>query len=70
MLNFENLSRKILAKGIRAYSRKWGHEFSFSENGQRNVEKGQNTWKFGQKIYKIWKYFEKAQVIACDNCTE
>ena len=31
----------------------------FSEKGQGNVEKGQNTWKFGQKMYKIRKYSEK-----------
>ena len=36
----------------------------FSEKGQRNVEKGQNTWKFGQKMYKIRKYSEKGQVHA------
>ena len=39
----------------------------FSEKGQRNVEKGQNTWKFGQKLYKIKKYSEKGQVTACNN---
>ena len=39
----------------------------FSEKVQRNVEKGQNTWKFGQKMYKIRKYSEKGQVTACDN---
>ena len=42
----------------------------FSEKGQRNVEKGQNTWKFGQKMYKIRKYSEKGQVTACDNRTQ
>ena len=42
----------------------------FSEKGQRNVEKGQNTWKFGQKINKIRKYSEKGQVTACDNRTQ
>ena len=31
----------------------------FSEKGERNVEKRQNTWKFGQKMYKIGKYSEK-----------
>ena len=42
----------------------------FSEKVQRNVEKGQNTWKFGQKMYKIRKYSEKGQVTACDNRTQ
>ena len=42
----------------------------FSEKGQRNVEKGQNTWKFGQKMYKIRKYSEKGQVTACNNRTQ
>ena len=36
----------------------------FSEKGQRNVEKGENTWKFGQKMYKIRRYSEKGQVHA------
>ena len=43
---------------------------TFSEKGQGNVEKGQNTWKFGQKMYKIRKYSEKGQVTACDNCMQ
>ena len=40
--------------------------FFFSEKGQRNVEKGQNIeyWKIWAKMKKIWKYFEKGQVIA------
>ena len=42
----------------------------FSEKVQRNVEKGQNTWKFGQKMYKIRKYSEKGQVTAYDNCMQ
>ena len=42
----------------------------FSENGQRNIEKGQNTWKFGQKMYKNWRYSEKGLVTACDNCMQ
>ena len=42
----------------------------FPENGQRNVENGQNTWKFGQKMYKIRKCSEKGQVTACDNRTQ
>ena len=42
----------------------------FPENVQRNVENGQNTWKFGQKMYKIRKCSEKGQVTACDNRTQ
>ena len=42
----------------------------FSEKEQRNVEKGQNTWKFGQKVYKTGKYSEKEKVTACDNRTQ
>ena len=42
----------------------------FSEKEQRNVEKGQNIWKFGQKMYKIWECSEREQVTACDNCTQ
>ena len=37
------------------------------KKGQGNIEKGQNILKFGQKLYRIWKYFEKGQMIACDN---
>ena len=33
---------------------------------QKNEQKGQNVWKFGQKMYKIWKYFEKGHVIGCN----
>ena len=41
-----------------------GMDATFSEKGQRNVEKGENTWKFGQKMYKIRRYSEKGQVHA------
>ena len=36
----------------------------------KNVKKGQNILKIWIKLYKIWKCFEKVQVIACDNCTQ
>ena len=42
----------------------------FSEKGHRNVGKGQNIFKIWDKMYKIWKYFEKRQLIARDNCTQ
>ena len=49
----------------------------FSEKGQRNVEKGQNIWKFRQEMSKIWifwkkytKYSEKGQVTEYDNLTQ
>ena len=41
-----------------------------SEKGQRNIEKGQSTWKFGQKMYKIRKCSEKEQVTVCDSRTQ
>ena len=33
-------------------------------------KKGQNIRKFGRKMYKIRKYFERVQVIACDYHTQ
>ena len=32
---------------------------TFSEKGQGNVEKGQNTWKFGQKCTKFENILKK-----------
>ena len=51
------VSRSILeSKGMHAI---------FQKKGKKGEKIFENIWKFGQK-YKIWKYFEKGQVIACD----
>ena len=44
------------SKGMRAI---------FQKKGKDKVKKGKIFENSG-KMYKIWKYFEKGQVIACD----
>ena len=53
----------------RAYSRKSGYACDFSEKGQKDDKKRVKYLKIWTKMYKIWKCFEKGQVIACDYCT-
>ena len=45
------MQEKILQS--RVYSIKGMHGFDFSEKWQRNVEKGENIWKFVQKCTKF-----------------
>ena len=59
--NREILSGFILeSKGIGAVFQKMA----------KNCWKSKKYLKIWDKMYKIWKYFEKEQVIACDNCTQ
>ena len=46
----------------------------FAEKGQRNVEKGQNMWKLGQKCTKFENILKKGRwlctIIACNTLLE
>ena len=46
-----------------------GHACDFSEKGQKKIKRAKYL-KIWAKIYKIWKYIEKGQVIACDYRTQ
>ena len=56
------------SKGMRAIFQKKG-----KKRVNKNVKKGQKRVKYLKicaKTYKIWKYSEKGQVIACDYRTQ
>ena len=65
-VTFTTFSESILPNAVRAYSRKYGHARDFSEKEQKRA-KYLNIWA---KMYKIWKYFEKGHVIACNYRTQ
>ena len=45
----------------------WG---GCSEKGGKKKVKRAKYLKIWAKMHKIWKYFEKGQVIACDYCMQ
>ena len=51
-----------------------GRGCDFSEKGQRDVEKGKNIWKFGQKCTKFQNILKKGRwmcvIIACNKLLE
>lgn len=51
---------------VRVYSRKLEHLYDFSEKGQKMAK----YLKIRKKMLKIWKYFGKGQVNACDYHTQ
>ena len=61
----KNIKVEIHAIEHKACSRKQGHVCDFSEKRQINVKKGQKYLKIWAKMFKIWKCFEKVEVIAC-----
>ena len=48
---------------IRGYSRKSGHAYDFSEKGLKKMLKKGKIFEIWTKMYKIWKSFEKGQVM-------
>ena len=60
---FKKFSKYCWDRYGRAFSRKKGHVYNFSEKGQKRPK----YLKLWAKMYKIiWKYFEKGQPYACD----
>ena len=49
------------SKGMRAI---------FQKKGKKKFKKRVKYWKISAKMYKIWKYFEKGQVIVCNYYTQ
>ena len=65
---FCNSARPILdSKGMRAIFQKKGK--SRAKKILNRAQKGK-YWKVWAKMYKIWKYFQKGQGIACDYRTQ
>ena len=68
LASLKNIRAKIYAIQHKAYSRKKGHVWDFSEERQINVNEGENIRKFGQKCWKTENILKKHTWLHAKNC--